>query len=117
MSDVLPDCRRAPLTYVFDQHIPRIQLRFNMRSDRAESVESLGARELYIALLQVPRRHIVHAGVAQNISKRIVVVSQMRAFLADHHAQFAFMLHAIRVARQDDGLLGAERWKKAASKK
>src|SRR5271157_375129 len=91
-----------------DQDVARIELRFDMRSGGAKRVKALGASELHIALLEIARGNIVHAGVAQDVGKWIVIIAEMRALLADHDAQLAFVLDAIGVARQDDGLLRAD---------
>ncbi|CAK7072186.1 MAG: hypothetical protein DELT_03182 [Desulfovibrio sp.] len=49
----------------------RVEFRFDPRPERAEGIKALTPRPLIARHLQVARRHIVQAGIAKNIVRRI----------------------------------------------
>ena len=78
-----------------------------MRTDRTKSVEAFAAGKLHVALLQIARGDVVEAGVAEEISKRIVGVAQMRAAAANNEGEFAFVLYLLGKLRQHHGFFRA----------
>ena len=93
----------------FDQQVVWFQLRFDVRPDGAKSVEAFRARELHIALLQIARGHIVHAGVSEHVGQRVARRPQMGASACRSPSQLAFMFDALRIFRKHDWLIGARR--------
>src|SRR5208283_1973123 len=75
-----------------DQDVARIELRFNVWSDGAKRVKSFGAGELHIALLQVARSDVVDTGVTQDIGKRVGIVVEMSALLAEHEGELGIVI-------------------------
>ena len=64
----------------FDEDIGGIELRFEVRTDRAEGVESFGARELDVGFLKVTSGDVVDAGVAENEAR----VDRLRSERCEH---------------------------------
>src|SRR4051812_45587419 len=77
-----------------------------MRANGAKRVEAFAARKLDIAFLNIARRHVVQAGVAEDVSERVIRIAELRATTANYDRKLAFMLYALRVSRQNDRLLG-----------
>ena len=50
---------------------------------RAEGVETLGARPLPVFLLEVARRHVVHAGEAEDVAERVLPRDRLAALSDD----------------------------------
>src|ERR1700739_4024890 len=92
----------------FHENIAGIEIRFNVRTNGAESVEAFAARELYVALLDVAGGDVVQAGVAKNVGQGIIRIAQMRAAAADDDGEFAFVLDALGIGGEDDGFTGAD---------
>src|SRR5712671_4993343 len=66
-----------------DEHVGWVENSFDVRTDGAEGVESLGASELNITFLKVARGDIVEAGVTHHKGQSIVGIAQLRATAAD----------------------------------
>src|SRR6266478_7027798 len=79
-----------------------IEIGFDVRADRAKSIETLSACELDIAFLQVARGDVVEAGVTHHERKRVIGVAQLRAAAANNQRELAFVLYALRIFRQDN---------------
>ena len=90
---LLPD--RAVDSGLYRKPRPGIDFVRDQRADRAKSVETLGAGELAVFLLQVARSHVVHAGIAKNVGTNIFVRRQLVARSGDHHSEFAFVVDAL----------------------
>ena len=58
-------CLTSPLTVVVSLQVGRVQAGLDPRAERAEPVEALGPGPLPVLGLQVPRGHVVGAGVAE----------------------------------------------------
>ena len=91
-----------------DDKVGWVETGLDVRADGAECIETLGAGELHIAFLKIPRGDVIEAGVAQNEGKRVVRVSQMRAAAAKNEGEFAFVFHLLRVFREHDRFLGTD---------
>src|SRR5215467_8907927 len=78
---------------------PRINLVRNYWTDRTERVEALRPRPLTIGVLQISGRHIVHAGVSQDVWADIGIGRRLIAGLANHHAEFALEVDALGYLR------------------
>ena len=104
MSEVLPDWRTSPFTRVSTSKSSGLDFRFDVRPDRTKGIEAFGASKLYVGFLQIAGGHVVHTGVTQNITQRILVIVQMRASAANNQTKFAFVLHALRIFCEDDCL-------------
>ena len=87
--------------YGTDARIPRIKLRFDPWANRAEGIESLAARPLAVAFLDIPRGYIIEAGIAEDIFCSMAGFYCMR-LLADHYAQLGFIIHALAQRRVND---------------
>ena len=73
----------------------RIEFGLDPGAERAESVETLGARPLAIFALQVPCGHVVAAGVTKD-NIQCLLHRHMPAAAANHDNQFPFMLNLRR---------------------
>src|ERR1700683_4102835 len=85
-----------------------IELGFDDRAEGAESIEALSARELHVEFLQVAGGHVVEAGVAQDVGADVFAVFRVIAPARDDDGQLAFLVHAPRDARVDDGFFRSD---------
>src|SRR6266699_2729172 len=85
-----------------NQQIGWIKSCFDVRSDGAESIETLAARELNVTFLKVARGDIVEAGVTHHEGKRIFGIAEVRAAPANDQGEFSLVFHALRIFCQDD---------------
>src|SRR5260370_6298125 len=74
---------------------PRIKPIHHHRAHRTERIAALGPRPLPVFFLQIARRYIVQAAIPQNITPHILIDRRLVACLADHYAQFAFIIHTL----------------------
>jgi hypothetical protein len=74
----------------------RVYLIRNQRSNRTESVKTLGAGPLAIFLLQVSSSHVVSDGVTANIVARILIGTYSAASFADDDCNLTFEINALR---------------------
>src|SRR6266571_4806349 len=73
-EDQLPSARGLPRDAIHascDGKIRGIDLGLDPGTQRRERVESLGARELHIPILQISSRHVIEAGVSQDGMSRV----------------------------------------------
>ena len=68
---VLDDWRRSPLTQPSTVARLAVEPDRDARTDRRERVEALAPRVLRLLVLQVARRHVVHAGEAEDVVPRV----------------------------------------------
>ena len=90
-----------------DENISRVEIRLDVRTYGTKRIEALGAGELHVTDLKITRGDVVEARVSQDKRECVVGVQQMRTAAADDQGEFAFVLHALGVFRQNDRLIGA----------
>src|SRR5690242_376008 len=85
-----------------------IEISFDVRANRAERVETLCAAELHVALLNITRGDVVEASVAEKIGGGVVGIAQMGTAAADNERELAFVLHLLRIFRENDRFFRAD---------
>src|SRR5579872_2951211 len=84
-----------------EREVPGVELRLDVRPQRAKSIEAFGARELHVFFLQVARGDVVPAGEAADDIAPSCTRDVLRA-LADDDRQLAFVIDALRLLRTED---------------
>ena len=90
-----------------DEQVAGIDIGGHPRAERAEAVESLGARPLPVDPLQVARGHVVAAEEPQDALGGLRGRRHVRS-ASDDHAQFAFVVDAADALGNRDALAGAD---------
>ena len=104
MSLVRADCLSLSVQISLKPQVIRVDIG-QSGPYRGEGVITLGPRPLAIRFLHMAFRDIVNTGVTQDIIPDPVLWHILRLF-ADNNAQFTLVVHARRIARQNNLIVG-----------
>src|ERR1700739_3582273 len=74
---------------------PRINLVRHHRAYRTKCVEAFRSRPLAIFVLQIARRHVVHARIAKNELPNVRIRRRLVTSLAYHYAEFSLVIDSL----------------------